>query len=55
MDVNRAIIDRLREIGAKPGPPISMFEIGAPLIAAGFDQHEIVNGLLASKITAQSN
>jgi len=45
MDVNGAIIEMLREIGAQPGRPVVIYEIGGALIAAGYDQHEIVNGL----------
>jgi hypothetical protein len=45
MDVKTAIVDRLREIGAEQGQPVVMYEIGAALIAAGYDQHEIVNAL----------
>jgi hypothetical protein len=45
MDVNGAIIERLREIGARAGKLVVMYEIGVPLIAAGHDQHEIVNAL----------
>lgn len=44
-NVTIAIIGRLQEIGAEPGKPVLMYEIGGALIAAGYDQHEIVNGL----------
>jgi hypothetical protein len=45
MDVVRAIIEELRNVGAEVGKPVVIYEIGVPLVRAGFDQHEIVNGL----------
>ncbi|SFB59704.1 hypothetical protein SAMN03159496_05589 [Rhizobium sp. NFR07] len=44
-DVTTAIIGRLRDIGAAPGKAVVMYEIGVPLVAAGYNQHEIANAL----------
>jgi len=38
-------LDLLRTLEAKPSTPISLYDIGAPLVGAGFTQDEIVNVL----------
>lgn len=44
--VNEAIIEVLRKIGATTAEPVSCYDIGKPLIAKGFSEMEILNGLL---------
>jgi hypothetical protein len=45
MEVVRALIEELGNVGAEVGKPVVIHEVGVLLLRAGFDQHEIVNGL----------
>ncbi|WP_276118306.1 hypothetical protein [Pararhizobium qamdonense] len=44
--INEAIIELLHEIGATTAKPVSCFDIGVPLVAKGFTEMEVLNGLL---------
>jgi hypothetical protein len=46
-EVREALLKHLSELGAFPGIPISLYDIGIPLLDAGFDQHDIVSVLFA--------
>lgn len=45
--VKATILDLLRDRQLEPGSAISMYEIGVPLVAKGFDQHELVQALFS--------
>lgn len=42
-----AILDLLREKQTQAGSAIGMYEIGAPLVANGFEQDELLHALFA--------
>lgn len=46
-ETEAALLERLRAMKAKPEMSINVFDIGVPMIAAGFSQDEIMNVLLA--------
>lgn len=41
------LIDLLVSLNATPEVPISLYDIGPPLVAKGFDQQQIVNVLFS--------
>ena len=41
-----ALLDQLRLLKATPAAPISLYDIGVPLVAAGFTEDEIFHALL---------
>ncbi|WP_313199944.1 hypothetical protein [Rhizobium sp.] len=45
MEPTDALLEQLRLLNAKPDTPISMFDIGIPLIGLGYTQEEILNAL----------
>lgn len=45
METIEAVIEQLRALDAKPDVPVSIFDIGVPLIGAGHSQEMILNGL----------
>lgn len=45
MEPTDALLEQLRLLNAKPDKPISMFDIGIPLIGLGYTQEEILNAL----------
>lgn len=55
METTDAILEQLRILDAKPDAPISIFEIGVPLVGAGYSQDQILNALfyLESKKTIE--
>jgi hypothetical protein len=46
-EIREALSKLLSELGAFPEIPISLYDIGIPLLDAGFDQHDIVTVLFA--------
>jgi hypothetical protein len=46
-ETKAAIINRLRELNAEPSKPISIYEIGVPLVKAQFTEDEIMYALFA--------
>ncbi|RDJ02948.1 hypothetical protein [Rhizobium grahamii] len=44
-ETRTAIFDQLRKLKADPSMPINLLEIGPSLVAAGYEQNEIVNTL----------
>jgi hypothetical protein len=47
MTADQAIIEVLRELDIQPSNNVSLFEIGTPLTAAGYDQDQILHGLFS--------
>ena len=46
METIDALLEQLRSLDAKPDQPISiMYDIGMPMIAAGYTQDQILNAL----------
>ncbi len=45
MEAIEAVLEQLRVLDAKPDTPISMFEIGVPLMKAGHTQDMLMNAL----------
>ena len=45
-DTRSAILAKLRELEPSPSAPINLYDVGVPLVAAGFTETEIVNGLI---------
>ena len=48
-----AILDRLKELNVDPTNPISLYEIGVPLVSAGYTEDEIfhaLNGLIDDRV-----
>lgn len=45
MGTINAILDQLRLLNAKPDALINMFNIGIPLIRAGYSREQILNAL----------
>lgn len=45
MDEIDAIFECLRTLNAKPGEPVNIYAIGAPLIDSGLDPDAIIDGL----------
>lgn len=45
--IRESLLKLLGELGAFPEVPISLYDIGIPLLDAGFDQHDIVSVLFA--------
>jgi hypothetical protein len=45
MSAERAIIALLAELNIQPANDVSLYEIGPPLNARGFDQDQILNAL----------
>ncbi len=44
-EVRKAILHRLKELGAQPHQPVSMYELGNALFPK-FTEHEIVDGVI---------
>lgn len=40
-----AVVDVIKELGAQVGQEFSMYAIGVPLIAKGFDQYEVAEAI----------
>jgi hypothetical protein len=53
MEPTDALLEQLRLPNAKPDMPISMFDIGIPLIGLGYTQEEILNALFYSKAKSE--
>lgn len=45
METIDALLEQLRALDAKPDAPISIFDIGVPLMGAGHSQEQILNAL----------
>jgi hypothetical protein len=45
MEAIEAVLEQLRALNAKPDTPISIFDIGIPMIGAGYSQDRILNAL----------
>ncbi len=45
MEAIEAVLEQLRVLDAKPDTPISMFDIGVPLMKAGHTQDMLMNAL----------
>ena len=48
-DAREALLALLKELGLEPGVPLSLYEIGPPLIGQGISEDSIVNALDALK------
>lgn len=46
-DIVRKLMATFRGLDLKPGVPVSLYEIGPPMIAAGFTQLEVADTLYA--------
>jgi hypothetical protein len=46
-EIREALLRLLTELGAFPEIPISLYDIGAPLLDAGFNHQDIVSVLFA--------
>ncbi|MBW9089724.1 hypothetical protein JNB91_18040 [Rhizobium wenxiniae] len=55
MEAVEAVLEQLRVLDAKPDTPMSIFDIGVPLMKAGHSQEMLVNALfyLESKKTIE--
>ena len=55
METPDALLEQLRLLNARPDKPISMFDIGVPLIGLGYTQDQILTALfyLESKKTIE--
>ena len=49
IDTKSAVMALFKELGLEPGVPISLYDIGPPLVAQGISQDSIVNALDALK------
>jgi hypothetical protein len=48
-ETNAALVALLKTLGAEPGVPLSLCEIGPPLLAEEFTQNEILHALYPLK------